>query len=275
MSEIEKYTESIVFETISKEQLAKISSRFPEFYRASKIIGHSTSQASYTLQTLHMISDSPFSRMKQCISQINKKKLAFNEAYFKVEKMKLKTEELYKKDQNFLSFIKFKKISKLEKLEIKENEELINTISISMENALRQIGMFQDMYESIRKSNDIPEDWTEKDYEEQEIGNMIKSSFRIAIQDLSMTGSVSKAAVEFWEQLGIHPQFAETITRGYRMKIDADIKNGKKIEITEMYNFLDDMVKEFKDSNKLALERMGLKGIGSEQFMANGVTKPK
>ena len=74
MSEIEKYTESIVFETIGKEELAKIDSRLPEFYRASKIIGHSTSQTSYTLQTLHMISDSPFSRMKQCISQIRKKK---------------------------------------------------------------------------------------------------------------------------------------------------------------------------------------------------------
>lgn len=275
MSEIEKYTESIVFETIDKEQLAKISSRFPEFYRASKIIGHSTSQTSYTLQTLHMISDSPFSRMKQCISQINKKKLALHEAYFKVEKMKLKIEELYKKDQSFLSFIKFKKISKLERLEIRENEELVKTISISMENALRQIGMFQDMYESIRVSNDIPEDWTELDYEKSEIGNMIKSSFRIAIQDISATGRVQKAAVEFWEQLGIHPQLATTMAANYYEFVQKKLENKESVTIKIMYDFLDQMAKKFKDSHKLALERMGLKGIGSEQFMANGATKPK
>ena len=59
------------------------------------------------------------------------------------------------------------------------------------------------------------------------------------------------------------------------MKMDAIIKNDKKLEITEMYNFLDGMVKEFKDSNKLALKRMGLDCIGSEQFMANGATKPR
>ena len=62
--------------TLNKEQLAKIQSRFPEFYRASAIIGHSTSQTSYSLQTMNMISDSAFARLKQCLSQINKKQSA-------------------------------------------------------------------------------------------------------------------------------------------------------------------------------------------------------
>jgi hypothetical protein len=30
---------------------------------------------------------------------------------------------------------------------------------------LRQIGMFQDMYDAIMKNNNIPENWSEKDYE--------------------------------------------------------------------------------------------------------------
>ena len=40
-----------------------------------------------------------------------------------------------------------------------------------------------------------------------------------------------------------------------------------------MYEFLDKMSFEFKDSYQDALSRMGLDELGSEQFMAKGVTK--
>ena len=42
-----------------------------------------------------------------------------------------------------------------------------------------------------------------------------------------------------------------------------------------MYDFLDDMVGEFKEAYKFALKRIGLDEIGSEQFMASGETKPR
>ncbi len=149
-----------------------------------------------------------------------------------------------------------------------------------MENALRQIGMFQDMYDGIKKNNDIPDNWTEKDFEKQEIENMIRASFRLGIQDIIATGRVSKAAVEYWEQLGIHPIAASLTTQGYLAKTQEDLaeitKNNSKeqLSITNMYEFLDQMVEEFKDSHKLALTRIGLDELGSEEFMTNGQTKP-
>ena len=42
-----------------------------------------------------------------------------------------------------------------------------------------------------------------------------------------------------------------------------------------MYDFLDKMAEEFKDSYKDALNRIGLDELGSEGFMAEGVTKPQ
>ena len=42
-----------------------------------------------------------------------------------------------------------------------------------------------------------------------------------------------------------------------------------------MYDFLDEMTVEFKDSYKMALKRTGLDCIGSEEFMAKGLTKPQ
>jgi hypothetical protein len=42
-----------------------------------------------------------------------------------------------------------------------------------------------------------------------------------------------------------------------------------------MYDFLDDMAEEFKDSYQDALSRIGLDELGSEGFMAQGATKPQ
>jgi len=135
--------------------------------------------------------------------------------------------------------------------------------------------MFQDMYDSIKKNNNIPDNWSEKDFEAQEISHMVRSSFRIAIQDLSSSGRIGKAAVEYWEQLGIHPQLAETRTREYLVTIQNKINNSEPITINDMYDFLDKMAEEFKDSYKDALTRIGLDELGSEGFMAEGVTKPQ
>jgi hypothetical protein len=247
--------------TVSKEQIEKITNRLPEYHRGSALIGHSTSHTSASLQSVHMINDSPLSKMKQCLAQIDKKYKALQEAYFKIENMKLEIDELSKTND------------KKSSLKIRENEAIISNMSSLMENALRQIGMYQDMYESIMKNNNIPENWTEKDYEKQEIMHMVKSSFRIAIQDLTAHGRVSRAAVEYWEQLGIHPQVGEIRTREYLVKTQELINKNKTVSVELMYDFLDRMHDEFKDCYKLALMRTGLDEVGSEYFMATGETR--
>lgn len=262
MNEITKISDK-GFVTISKEQLAKINARLPEFHRASALIGHSTSQASYSLQTMNMLSDSPLSRMKQCLAQISKKYSALSEAYYNIENKKLEIMDLTEKTD------------KKSRLKVRELDSQVGMITRNMENALRQIGMFQDMYDSIKKNNNIPDDWSEKDYEQQEIENMIRKSFRLGIQDLTASDRISRACVEYWEQLGIHPQYAETITRGYMESVNQLIRGNQKISIKRMFDFLDEMALEFKDSYKDALNRMGLDELGSEGFMAEGVTKPQ
>jgi hypothetical protein len=261
MTDIEIFKQVTDIVTLDKEQIAKITSRLPEYKRGSSIIGHSTSQSSYSLQTMQMISDSPLSRMKQCLAQIDKKYKAIQEAYYKIEKKKLTIQKL--KNEN----------NEHSRLTIQEYTSLIESITMSMNTALREIGMFQDMYDSIKKNNNISDNWSEKDYELQEISHMVKASFRLAIQDLSATARVGKAVVEYWEQLGIHPQLAESKTRSYLVLIQEKINSSEKVTIRDMYEFLDKMSFEFKDSYQDALSRMGLDELGSEQFMAKGVTK--
>jgi hypothetical protein len=212
---------------------------------------------------MQMISDSPLSRMKQCLAQIDKKYKALQEAYYKIEKKKLIVEKLRKES------------SEHSRLTVQEFSSQIESITISMNTALREIGMFQNMYDSIKKNNNIPDNWNEKDYELQEISHMVKASFRLAIQDLSASGRVGKACVEYWEQLGIHPQLAESRARSYLVLIQEKINSSATVTIRDMYDFLDDMAEEFKDSYQDALSRIGLDELGSEGFMAQGATKPQ
>ena len=252
---LKTFSDNLPEKAITKNQLEKIESRLPELHRAKAIIGHSTSQASYALQTLTMLDDSPMSRMKQCLSNIEHKYQAVREAYFKIENDKLKIKEL---DSN-------KPVTESGRLKIRELETNIESIQNSMGNALREIGLFQDMYEAIRKSNNIPEKWTEHDYEKQEIANMIRRSFRLGIQSLT-AGGISVACVEFWEQLGIHPTSGEAHCRNYLQQVQNIIKEGKEPDVRVMYEFLDGMAERFKDSYKFALDRIGLKELGSEEF---------
>jgi len=254
--EIKGYSESLPINAITKKQIEKIESRLPELYRAKSIIGKSHSQTSYALQTLSMIDDSPMSRMKQCLSQIEHKYQAVKDAYFNIEEMKLEIKKLEKK----------KPLTEADILKIRKIGSSIDSIQTAMGNSLREIGTFQDMYESIRKSNNIPEVWTEDDFEKQEIANLLRRSFRIGIQSLSNGRSVSIAAVEFWEQLGIHPQSAEAHCRNYLQQVNDIIKDGKEPDVRVMYEFLDGMAEKCKDSYKFAMDRIGLKELGSKEF---------
>ena len=263
MTDIEIFKQVTNLATLNKDQIAKIVSRLPEYKRGTSLIGHSTSQSSYSLQTMTMISDSPLSRMKQCLAQIDKKYRALQEAYYKIEKKKLVIEKL----QN--------KTDASSRLTVEEYQSQIESLTVSMNTTLKQIGMFQDMYDSIKKNNNIPDNWSEKDFESQEISHMIKSSFRLAIQELSASGRIGQSTVEYWEQLGIHPQMGEKRVRDYLHNTQEILNKIGVITIQLMYDFLDEMNEEFKDSYKLALDRIGLDTIGSDKFMADGATKPQ
>jgi len=248
---------------IEKSIIDKVVSRLPEYRRGSGEIGHSTSQHSYSLQTMNMISDSPMSRLKQCLAQIHKRFQALRESHFIVENHKLEIASLMDKTDA-------KSI-----LRIDELRGLVFEIRNGMIQSFKQISMFQDMYDSILENNNIPKDWTEKDFEKQEMSNMVKSSFRIGIQDLTAYDRISRAAVEYWEQLGIHPQTAEKLTRNYLFTVNEIVESGKIVSINVMYEFLDSMVELFGECYKLALKRIGLNDVGGEGFIAQGVNKPR
>ena len=73
IKDVVKFEDVTKLVTMDETQVAKINDRLHEYHRAKAIVGHSTSQSSYSLQTMQMITDSPLQRMKQSLAQIDKK----------------------------------------------------------------------------------------------------------------------------------------------------------------------------------------------------------
>jgi len=241
--------------SISQEALTKICSRLPELHRAKGAVGRRNSQTTSTLMTMTMLADSPYRQMKQCLSQIDNKRNALIEAHFKTKKNKVKIDRWEDSD------------NELDKVKADEARVGMEQMRTSAENAMKEIGMYQDIYDEIRTSHGIPVDWDEEDFESSEIENAIRMGFRQAIQNLMSTGKIAISTVEYWEQFGIHPMVGEKLTRDYMASVDQEITGGKLPSVQSMHLFLDQMVETFKDEHKHSLKRIGVDAIVNHAYI--------
>ena len=240
--------------SISDEGLQKICDRLPELHRGKRIFGRKNSQTTSTLMTMTMIADSPYRQMKQCLSQIDSKRSALIEAHFKTKKNKVKIERWEKSGDA------------LDAVEAEEARVQIIELQSSADNAMKEIGMYQDIYEQIRTSHKIPINWDEEDYEKTEIDHALRMGFRQAIQNMMATNRIAISTVEYWEQFGVHPVVGEKLTRDYLASVEEEIKNGKMPSVVSMHKFLDCMVETFKDEHKHSLTRIGVDAIINHQY---------
>jgi hypothetical protein len=241
--------------TITDEKLAIIASKMPEIDRANHTVGRSQTQTTNQLMSLTMMSDSPYRMMRQCLSQIERKRSALEEAYFKMKKKSVQIKRWYEKGDE-MSVVK---AQEAEAQALRQKDYI--------DGALKEIATFQCAYEDIRKSHNIPEKWDERDAEIAEIDHHIKQAFRQAHRDVVQTGSITGGNMEYMEQYGIHIQTATKIIRDYVASEDEMIKQGKMPTVEHLYAFLDSMALQFNNAHKLVMKRIGIKELVKEDFL--------
>ena len=241
--------------TITDEKLAVIASKMPAIDRANHTAGRSQTQTTNQLMSLTMMTDSPYRMMRQCLSQIEKKRSALEESYFKMKKKAILIKQWYKKGDE-MSVVK-----------AQEAEAQAFRQKDYIDGALKEIATFQCAYDEIRESHNIPEKWDERDAEIAEIDHHIKQAFRQAHRDVVQTGSITGGNMEYMEQYGIHIQTATTIIRSYVAHEEANIAKGKAPTVEHLYAFLDSMALKFNDSHKMVMKRIGIKDLIKEDFL--------
>ena len=241
--------------TITDEKLAVISKKMIAIDRANHTAGRSNTQTTNQLMSLTMMTDSPYRRLRQCLSQIERKRTALEEAYFKMQKKKLLISQWYEKG-DAMSVIK-----------AQEAESSMIRQKDYIDGAFKEIATFQCAYDEIRESHNIPEKWDEKDAELAEIDHHIKQAFRQAHRDMVNTGRIGLGNMEYMEQYGIHIQTATKIIADYIAGEDKMIAEGKMPTVKHLYAFLDRMAETFHDAHKDVMNRIGIKELIKEEFL--------
>ena len=241
--------------TITDEKLAVIAEKMIEIDRVNHTAGRSNTQTTNQLMSLTMMTDSPYRRLRQCMSQIEKKRQALEEAYFKMQKKKVLVEQWYEKG-DAMSVIK-----------AREAESNMIRQKDYIDGAFKEIATFQCAYDEIRESYNIPEKWDERDAEEAEIDHHIKQAFRQAHRDMVNTGRIGIGNMEYMEQYGIHIQTATRIIADYITSEEKMIAKGNFPTVNKLYDFLDRMAETFHDAHKDVMKRIGIKELIKEDFL--------
>jgi len=241
--------------TIGEKQLAKISERMIEVDRANHTTGRSNTQTTNQLMTLTMMTDAPYRRLRQCLSEIENKRSALDESFWRMKKDQVRVNR-WRELGDEMSMIR-----------ADEKEHSMQRTKDYIDAAFKEIAVFQEAYEEIRLAHNIPENWDERDAEEDEIKHHIRQAFRQAHRDVVSTGRISLGNMEYMEQYGIHIQTAQKVIQNYVAEEDKMIAKGNFPSVNRLYAFLDRMVDTFHDAHKDVLARIGIKELIKDEYL--------
>jgi len=240
---------------IDDKKLAKISKRMKEMDRANLSFNKKNTQTTSQLMSLTMMCDAPYRRLRQVLAQIEKKRFALEDAAFDLRKKKLSL-IAFREEDDELSQI--------------EADELENQIKRSMgylEGSLKELAMYQDTYDEIKASFNIPDKWDEVDFEKEEISNHIRMAFRNCLRNVMVTGGMNMGTMEYLEQFGIHPVTAKKLITDYLSEVEAMVEDKKYPSVKHLYDFLDRCADIFQDAHYAVMARIGIKDLVKDEYL--------
>ena len=249
--------------TMTPNKIAKIRERMVEMDRANQSLGRKNTQTTNQLMTLTMLTDSPYRRLRQCITQIENKKTAIRSTYYSAKKKMIEIKE-WEEEGTELSLLQAEEA----RMELQENKKYVD-------GALKELAVFQEAYEEIRKNNDIPLLWDEEDAEKDEIRHHVRQAFRQGHRDMILTGHITQGNAEYFEQYGIHLQTAQRVIGDYINSCEKMMdEEGTMPSVNHFYTFLDKCVENFGEEYIKVMNHIGINDlVRSEWLFKNNVNK--
>lgn len=248
---------SLEFKTIKSKELKEINDwMLSTVNKKTSAFQKQNSQTTMSLMTLNMIDSAPYRILRQILAQVQKKRSALKENMYKLEKKKIKYNNLINK----------KELTDLEELEKKKIVCDIIDSQGYIESALKELGSLKRRYEEICKNKNIPENWDEEDFEKQEIEHHLKSMARNMVRD-RMQGSHNQGSMEYAEQFGIEPILAYALVDQFINQVKDGMKGNQMPSIEMRYQFYDKFYNIFKDEYKKAAKKIGINSITHADFL--------
>ncbi len=197
--------------TITDEKIQKIADRMPEINRGLNAFSKTNTQLVSLGLTLSEAT--PERNIRQIHAQIESKRGALSESQFRLLKQQndLKRKIIRREEIQEASYKNeaYRELD-LDRVDIDIDEIKSKMVDgrVHVEQAIKEIGMYQDAYFDIVETFGL-EDWDEEDMEVADIEYNLKRCFYQSLRSCRQIRHINEPNQEWLEQLGINPSFVQ------------------------------------------------------------------
>ena len=245
-----------------KAMLDNIHTTLPAIKQSSSNFYKSHSQFMGVM--LDVTAITPIRSVKHTLAEIDKTRMALEEAHLKMRKKDIELREKEHKLKTDLDMTEFEK--ELLETEILEIQVNMNNIQNSITGAIRKMNFFTNQYKSILKKLG-KEDITEEEYEKEEANYHVMTCMKQALNAArSRGGVIEEGNLIYLFDMGINSAQAQAEIYAY-LKMENDMMAEGKAPTHEMtMQWLEACAVKFsQDANKFA-ERRGFKLYDEESL---------
>ena len=245
-----------------KAMLNNIHTTLPAIKQSSSNFYKSHSQFMGVM--LDVTAITPIRSVKHTLAEIDKTRMALEEAHLKMRKKDIELREKEHKLKTNLDMTEFEK--ELLETEILEIQVNMNNIQNSITGAIRKMNFFTNQYKSILKKLG-KEDITEEEYEKEEANYHVMTCMKQALNAARARGGViDEGNLIYLFDMGINSAQAQAEIYAY-LKMENDMMEKGKAPTHEMtMQWLEACAAKFsQDANKFA-ERRGFKLYDEESL---------
>jgi len=245
-----------------KVMLDNIHNTLPAIKQSSSNFYKSHSQFMGVM--LDVTAITPIRSVKHTLAEIDKTRMALEEAHLKMRKKDIELREKEHKLKTDLEMTEFEK--ELLETEILEIQVNMNNIQNSISGAIRKMNFFTNQYKSILKKLG-KDDITEEEYEKEEANYHVMTCMKQALNAARARGGViDEGNLIYLFDMGINSAQAQAEIYAY-LKMENDMMDSGKAPTHEMtMQWLEACAAKFsQDANKFA-ERRGFKLYDEESL---------
>ena len=245
-----------------KVMLDNIHNTLPAIKQSSSNFYKSHSQFMGVM--LDVTAITPIRSVKHTLAEIDKTRMALEEAHLKMRKKDIELREKEHKLKTDLEMTSFEK--ELLETEILEIQVNMNNIQNSISGAIRKMNFFTNQYKSILKKLG-KDDITEEEYEKEEANYHVMTCMKQALNAARARGGViDEGNLIYLFDMGINSAQAQAEIYAY-LKMENDMMNSGKAPTHEMtMQWLEACAAKFSKDAEAFAERRGFKLYDEESL---------
>lgn len=265
--------ENFAMVTIDDERMQKIAKRMDEINRGLNAFGKTNTQ--FVALGLTLSEATPERNIRQIHAQLESKRGALSEAQFRLLKQQNDLKRKMLRRQEILDAevgqgtkypTEMHKELDVERVDIDIEEIKSKMVDgrVHIEQAIKEIGMYQDAYDDIVETFGL-QNWDEVDMEHADVRYNLRRCFLQSLRSCRQIGHINEPNQEWLEQLGINPSFVQYEMLSFletERKVMMDMAKENKgfgDDMSAVDDFVDHLAEKYKDAPINQIKKRGMK----------------